>query len=313
MIAISDSIVMSSEELALVLGRLFIRSESVRVCSAYVTGAAVKWLTSQITHCNVTVLGRFSPRDFKAGASDLNALFTMVELGYRVKMLPSLHAKIYDIDRHHLFTGSANFTANGLSLCSTPNIEACVQLEVNAHNLAFIDKLFSCAIELDAVMLLKMCDIVNGMAEPIGIGDANSWPCEFYLPSDELFVIDLPSVGVGESCELYHLFPNSEFARISSALLSGHQRMAKEMLLRSRVIRWLQNCVAQCNEPIGIRFGDITSRLHRALQDDPSPYRKDVKIYQANLYHYIQVLLSDTFEIHVPGEASQFIRLRRAK
>jgi len=294
-----------------VLGRLFIRSESVRVCSAYVTGAAVKWLTRQINHSNVVVLGRFSPQDFKAGASDLNALCAMVELGYRVKMLPSLHAKIYDVDRKHLFTGSANFTANGLSLCSTPNIEACVRLEVNTHNLAFIDKLFSCAIELDAAILLKMRDILNGMDESIGVRDANSWPSDFYLSSEELFVIDLPSVGVGESCELYNLFPESEFARISTALLSGHQRIAKEMLQRSRAVRWLRNCVEKCDEPIGIRFGDVTSRLHIALRDDPSPYRKEVKIYQANLYHYIQVLLSDTFEIHVPGEASQFIRFRR--
>ena len=46
------------------------------------------------------------------------------------------------------------------------------------------------------------------------------------------------------------------------------------------------------------------------LFDDPKPYRKDVKILQANLYSFIKTFLNDDIEIDIPYEKSERLRLK---
>lgn len=61
--------------------------------------------------------------EYVSGATDLGAIIALRNHGFEIKMLPSLHAKIYLIDDNHLLLGSANFTNKGLGFGEDPNKE----------------------------------------------------------------------------------------------------------------------------------------------------------------------------------------------
>jgi hypothetical protein len=72
---------------------------------------------------------RFKEGDFAAGASDIDAVWSLSHigggLGYEARFNNILHAKIYIIDSTLAFIGSSNLTFSGLMR----NQEACVQFD----------------------------------------------------------------------------------------------------------------------------------------------------------------------------------------
>ncbi|MGO4998462.1 phospholipase D-like domain-containing protein [Oceanisphaera sp. W20_SRM_FM3] len=304
----SKSILISNDELKDRLFKLIKESHAVRIVSAFISFKAVIWFENSISHRNVVFVGRFTPADFVVGASDIKALQKLVELGYMVYMNASLHAKIYDIDESYLFTGSANFTSRGLSLGSTSNIEAAVELPYTLESSRFVDKVVNSSILIDSEKLREMILFLDSIygASNENINDQD-WPFTS-VNIDELFVSDLPltePLSMDDNDEI----KDCVFRRIDNHLKNDCQIQAKSLFLQSKAYRWLMSHV-ELDNVLGVRFGEISAKLHTALKDDPSPYRKDVKLLQGNLYRYIQLLCNDELEIYIPGERSVFIRVR---
>lgn len=80
----------------------------------------------------LTVVGRFSADDLRAGVSDLAVVDLLADRGKTTFFVhPTLHAKIYRVDEQALI-GSANITFKGLGWSSIPNIE--ILINASSHD-----------------------------------------------------------------------------------------------------------------------------------------------------------------------------------
>jgi hypothetical protein len=80
----------------------------------------------------------------------------LLEHEVKVKALSNLHAKFYQIDTDVIYSGSAKFTHNGLSLIRQGNLEAIFQIPFDTHTDAFIQKIIVGATDISVEVLNKM-------------------------------------------------------------------------------------------------------------------------------------------------------------
>ena len=107
-----------------ILENEFKNSQRIVIISAYVTHSAIEWLIGNISStADVRLLARLSPVDFLSNSSDIKALNTFLDHGFKLGMLENLHAKLYMLDNRRILVGSANFTTNGLNLYGEGNLE----------------------------------------------------------------------------------------------------------------------------------------------------------------------------------------------
>lgn len=59
----------------------------------------------------------------------------------------------------------------------------------------------------------------------------------------------------------------------------------------------------------GVNFGKVTSLLHEAINDDPTPRRREIKDYQENLYSFVHAI-DDKIEVFRPN-ISQVLRIKK--
>lgn len=298
---------LTSRELTIKMAAQLKDTLRVRIVSAYMTFPAIRWLTEHVRHSNIKILGRFKPNDFLNGASDFTALETALQNGYEVYMLENLHSKIYELDEKTIFTGSANFTSRGFSLCSTPNEEVAIEVPYHAGNKAFIDKLFRNSVQLDPLLIELMKEKLEIFYSVPSIKNDDNWGNEFKSKHGELFLSNLPLCPPFDYCKQYKNEPELDFAIVTKSL--NDLSLASCLFKKTRCYTWLYNKVsARIND--GVRFGELSQLLHEAIRDDPSPYRMQVKEILANLLQFIQLLASDTFELSQPGARSQILKLK---
>lgn len=298
---------LSGQELADKMSAQLNDTTQIRIVSAYLTYPAIEWLQKHTKHNNVMILGRFRPIDFLSGASNIAAIEAALDSGYKIYMLENLHAKIYQLDQKSIFTGSVNFTSKGLSLCSTPNTEVAVELPCSNENEAYIDKLFRSSIIIDNNILERMKVRLDGYLGDSKETQFDKWDLEFQKVITDLFISDLPLCPPFEDCEHYHINGSLDFAKVSIAL--GDLTNASIIFKNTKCYQWLlANISSHYKE--GIRFGELSKIIHDAIKDDPSPYRKKIKELQVNLLKYIELLATDTFEIHQPSSRSQVLKMK---
>ena len=76
---------------------------------------------------------------------------------------------------------------------------------------------------------------------------------------------------------------------------------------KSHVYIWIEKKLKQ--RPEGIFFGDLSKLIHESLYDDPTPYRRQVKELQKNLYDYLKFLDYDNINIDVPHGHSERLKM----
>ena len=116
------------------------------------------------------------------------------------------------------------------------------------------------------------------------ISDENSDMDMFVRKVDCLFSNELPNANhydVGE----YISFLDYQY--------DGDVETFKELFRRSNLYIWLTN-VLRKNEN-NMFFGGLSKELHSVLIADPKPYRKDVKIYLANIFSLSTLALEMAF------------------
>ena len=303
------SSLISNQELTLKLESHMPKAAEIKIISAFITKPAYSWLCNltQFNTPKITLVGRFLPKDFIDGASNIEAIRLSLTAGYTVKALSNLHAKIFEIDNDVIYTGSANMTGKGLALVDNSNLEACTVVSPTNESKAFIGKIIDSSIKLTVEHLDKMQHYIDGLTQADNIDIPENWPDDIIPKTTEIFVSDFPLVKPGDMCEEYLLNSSLEFAVIEANKTTFSY--AQSLFKNSKAYCWLKTILTEHKGNRDPGFGQISSLLHDELCDDPAPYRRDIKEIQANLYEYLTLYAFDEIEVFVPGRRSQVLKL----
>jgi hypothetical protein len=298
---------MTSHELTSALEKVIPDCRNLNVISAFVTKPAVAWLEALMANSSVCIVGRFSPKDFIAGASNIEAVRQCILLGYTVKCLPNLHAKIYQIDEDLIYTGSANMTGKGLALVNEGNLEACTKVNPSDNSKGFIHRIINASVGITIEILDQMQNVINDFSDLNSLDIPDVWPESIMPKINDLFVSDFPLSKPGNNHDMYTVNPSLDFAIIEAN--ESNFNYAQTLFKNSKAYCWLKRILSEHKGDRDPGFGQISSLLHDELCDDPAPYRRDIKDIQANLYEYVKYYASDEMEIYVPGRRSEVIKI----
>ena len=295
--AVAEHVLIDGEQLKHIL------EKEVRWCekkllfiSAYVTQTAVDWLKRHVPKgIEVHLICRLTPSDMIDGSTNISALFTALDGGWKVSCLHSLHAKLYSIDAQRIYVGSANFTSNGLRIYGTGNIEACSRIPASHENLRFISNIETSASNLNYEILERMEFYIKDKEPRVCL---DQWPQDILPNEDGIWVCDFfwsnPQSTTCQENEQHDL----EIVGVES--LDPLNKGVPQRILMSRCIQWLISKLK--DQPrTELYFGGITSLLHDELKDDPAPYRKEVKTLVQNLLAYCNIFIPEVVEVSRPN------------
>lgn len=100
-------------------------SHDVLLASPYLGAATTTWLraTAKDSPASWRLLTALDPVAAAYGSLHLAGVRRLLEAGVEVRHAPRLHAKVFLVDGHTGFLGSANLTSAGLGGAMTPNLE----------------------------------------------------------------------------------------------------------------------------------------------------------------------------------------------
>lgn len=290
-------------------------SARVLFASAYVKEEAFLRLARSVKpdQCIEKILiSRWRLDDLASGASDVQVYETIKEFGWKFYIEQNLHAKTYLID-DAVILGSANLTSSGLNQRGGyPNIETMLIGQVDNEVERWFESLLSNSIAVDDELFSKISQEVESQPKlqrhsPVysqGVIDTfreKAASISFYTkdmlwlhnPSD----LSNSSNNLGDNTSLQHDI------ELLGCSVNADMEQLQKAFRRLLIWRWLK---ANASEPI--YFGELSSRLHDALQDDPSVYRKTVKQLLQNLLVWSQALCPHSTKIDVPN-VSQRIQI----
>ncbi|MBE0448144.1 MAG: phospholipase D family protein [Actinobacteria bacterium] len=297
---------LSAEQVKSELENEFSTAQQIIIISAYITMPAVDWLITSISrncqHVDVFIVARVTPVDVISGSTSLKALRACLDRGYNVYILHSLHAKIYLVDKKTMYVGSSNFTSNGLKIFGEGNLEALLQVMPNDKDMEFIDNILRVSIQIDIASLTKMEDFVASYEQKPGDEIPYKWPVYISPSTDGLWVSDFPLLRLGD-----YVNSNDSHNEFSRILLTQKTAEKKELLRKTRIYSWLIDTL-RSEESYECYYGKLSKIIHDALQDDPAPYRKDVKQLLSNLLEFIEMVSLEEIVVDRPNH-SQRLRL----
>lgn len=272
----------------------------VIIISAYVTDTAINWVLKKIPkNVKVCVIAKLSPQDFASKASTFEAIKMLLKAGHAVKLLSNLHAKIYLIDKEHIFVGSANFTSNGLKLFGSGNLEASIKTMVTPEILQFIDNIYKKSTEITLDMLKKMSEEIKvKKLEKIPL----EWSDDIIKPVFQLWTVDM----LQEEIVNANVTNETDKILLFGSVDINNNFDIKAHFKRTKIYQWLINELKQQNQSMS--FGAISVKLHNDINDNPLPYRKTIKQYIKNLLSYCKLFAFDEIEITRPNY-SEIIKL----
>ena len=280
-----------------------ISASSVKILSAYITDSAVNAHKEQLrSTSNTTVVARAIPQDFLAGSSTISAFESLLDMGVDLRIHPALHAKLYLINETDMYLGSANFTNNGLNISGVGNLELMTKMTADEEDLLMVNSIIAESIPLTRTMLETMKDLLSDITLELSKHDLTAWPEDMFEQSTELWMKDFPLLNpmdeVGDAFKANHdeeLF-NCKIDDLTKAIIKS-----------SKAFRWLMKSLEE-HQDKRFYFGELSTAIQQVLQDDPRPYRTDVKVLAQNLLGYCQVYLTEEVLIDRPRH-SQCIRL----
>lgn len=296
-----ESNILSGEALQKRLEEVILHAEQhITFISAYITENPIKWLYSLVpNNVDIKLVCRLSPSDAIQGSTSIEGLKFALQNNMSVFRLHNLHAKIYSIDDKEIFSGSANFTNNGLLLYGRGNLEATTQIAPSKANIDYINNILEWSTPVNESALDKMRYFVSSKDKN---NVFNTWP-EDIIKDNEWML----------SCDFFWSEPKGNEASHDLELLGLNSfdidnKIIQERVMQARCVRWLVSKL-QAQENEELYFGNLSSLLHDDLKDDPAPYRKDVKGLLSNLLAYVEAYLSNYIEISVPGAHSQRVKI----
>lgn len=296
---------LSGNDLKVRIESLSSEVSELTLVTAYIKRNAVDWLASLLkSNTKVNIITRITPQDILSGASDIDAIEFAIKKNWACFRLSELHAKLYLINNKKLFVGSANFTSRGLLLYGSGNLEATIEVDVHQSHIDFIDKILSKSTPLYLKTIIEMKNYLQKCAssnqEP-----SYYWDDDLFSPK-ELWSSDLPWLSA------QYLLDDKNFhdRDLFNIEFSDNEKKIREKFKKSRGFLWLCSQLNYCDNRV-IFFGKLSSILHDALQDDPSLYRKDVKMLLSNLLSYCNCYASDLVVIDRPNYSERITLLEK--
>lgn len=285
-----------------------IRHGEIWIVSAYLKEAALRKFASFVHASNsVSILARWQGADLISGSSDLEAYDIAKQNNWRFSVRLDLHAKAYRIDHSSIFLGSANLTSSGFPINGKAgNTEMMVRVDATASNITTLSSLFDHSVVVDDSLIASLrqwVDAEKSLSAPIAAHSGNEFPLDALQREmlnahvEQLMLADcflaLPGT-VQEAASQPHDAAPSDVQHDLSLLgcsslptFPSIPNSLGQLFSRSRLFRWLYGQVV-ASESQQIFFGDLSSRLHDALIEDPKPYRSDVKQLLATLLRWIE-------------------------
>ena len=293
------SSLLGTEAFRNLLGESIKKSEKkIIILSAYIKKVGMIWLQEQINKKNIEciIICRWSKNDLANGASDLECYDVAKNNNWSFRILKDLHAKVMLIDDTDLFLGSPNLTGHGMSLVPVSNKEIGVKLLSNSNDKKIINQLISDSVLINDEIFEELKKWKNLLPN----FEKTSYP-DFPLAIKEKLNENYNSIWV-------HNFPWTNFEnffnykKINDNIIHDLELFGfnfkqtniskedfKKNFEKSKIFQWLVFQIKK-REKSEIFFGDLSSLIHDCLLDDPTPYRKDIKQLQSNLYSFIKNL-----------------------
>ncbi len=290
------SVLLTNEILAALVSELQNATDSVQIITAFSKLKTLEYLNGYISDgvSEKKLMVRFRLDDLIKGVTDFEVLNYALNNGWKPYIRFDLHAKTYIVDDKRMITSSANATGSGLGLGRNENLEMGSLEEIEADDLDKIRGIYRDAIMVDKELVEKLKVQYETAKENAVLGTKVNWDSSimdlFVRKVDCLFSNELPSAShydVGE----YISFLDYQY--------DGDVETFKELFRRSNLYIWLTN-VLRKNEN-NMFFGGLSKELHSVLIADPKPYRKDVKVYLANIFSLIKEYRFEELEIDVPN------------
>lgn len=296
-------------------------TDELVVLSAFVTRPGFQWLLNRTNNDRFTgnLVVRWRPDDLRSGASSLEVYAVAKEAGWNVYICPDLHAKSILIDKAMVFVGSANLTGCGLSIVPGANRELGVMFEASSRDIAVFEAILSESTLVTDSIVEKLKLFLDSCSEEEYGFSGSRWPAEieriFEKPPAKLWVADMLwaspvtlfrdvgicSLSTKEAVHDLRILGLEDVEIIDTEIL-------KKTFLSSRPWKWLFAQLSNAKNQ-ELYFGALSSLLHQALLDDPSPYRKDVKCLLQNLFLWADFLDNKYVFIDVPRSKSQRMSL----
>jgi Phosphatidylserine/phosphatidylglycerophosphate/cardiolipin synthases and related enzymes len=296
------SLLFTNEILSAVTEELKNAKESVQIITAYCKENSINKLNENISDfvLDKKLMVRFRLDDLLKGSTDFSVLDFGKHNGWKVYIRFDLHAKTYIVDNKRGFVGSANTTQSGMTGAINNNIEVATLVDIEERDREKVAKLFDEAILVDDLLYEKL----RNQLEEINQDAVNyevQWSKDirdiFQPHVDTLFSYELPEkreYEIGEFINFLEIKYNVDIGTM------------KDKLRWSNAYLWLLDVLK--NKKGEMYFGELSAELHNSLVEDPKPYRRDVKVYLANLLSLIEAWDMDEIKIDRPNY-SQRIRL----
>ena len=291
----------------------FIEASSIKIMTGYLTLSGAEFLLNSITDdTRVQLVVRARPQDLLSGATDLEAIKLLFNNGVRCHIHRTLHAKLYVIDNKDAFIGSANFTSNGLKLSGYGNFELSTKTTLTDKDNGLIREVFDDSIMVTKRVVKTLEEFISSSSVTPDLASFNNkgWWDELVAPEvqinhDKLYISDLPWINleqdtstIDKSSENF-LHDSDVFGLRISADLG-----VKSNFKSSKIFKFLLETL-RGKESSEIYFGELTSKIHDALVDEPLPYRSDIKQLVRNLIIYIVFFSNDVLSIDSPRYSSR--------
>lgn len=235
-------------------------SKQCSLYSAFISDAGFEFIKSTRTiKATDRLLVRCTPDDVANGVCSLTALTDAINLGFEVRILSTLHAKIYAFD-NLVFVGSSNLTGKGLDLMSNSNEELNTQVIPSCDDLLMIEELWELGTNVTIECIKNMLNFMDLIDER----DTIIWPDEVYKGLKRLSLSDFPS-----DDQANHL-----------------KWTSKNYIFKCRAYKWLVDLLEHCGSTAS--FGYISAQLHDALDSDFTYYRREIKERLANFIAILQ-------------------------
>jgi hypothetical protein len=281
---------------------LSVCTHEIKMLSAFAKVSALKYIDSKILNTKVKkkLLVRFRLEDILQKSTDFEIYQYCLLNGWELFINFDLHSKLFVFDNNRFMLGSANLTLSGLGLKSNPNIESVYCGNINSFQDKRIDEFFIESILVDETIIKNMKHQIDSLesqqitfpgwnkdiTQNFNQNNDNLWMSDFLqsISPFDMYSCDLSLLGLGRT-EITNL------------------DLVRNKFKKLKIYRWLQS-----NVDSEMYFGEVTSRLHTAIIDSASPYRKDIKQLLSNLYNWIEELEIDEFYIDRPKHSQ---RIRR--
>jgi hypothetical protein len=265
------------------------------LCSAYIKLSILKEISSYTSRKEMRILARWDLNDLVGGASDIECYEFAKKNGWQFFINIRLHTKIYYLPPTGILIGSANATNSGLSLSPRSNREASTVVEINQHNLSFIDNLFKDSILLTDDIYQKLLDAYNKVEKTNG---SINWPASILkdlapkVLSNSKFMLNECLMSDGQEILSFHRANSDESINDLSMLAVPINVFDNSYIINkfiySKIFLWTMQIIKENHGSIS--FGGLTHALHNALLEDPKPYRSEVKDLVKNVYSWIRLI-----------------------